>query len=59
MDEECPYCEGTGLAPGDGRTKCGFCDKGKALQSNTERVATLLAAGRRLRPSRGAHKRGV
>ena len=28
MDEECPYCEGTGLAPGDGKTKCGFCEDG-------------------------------
>lgn len=23
---ECPHCDGTGLAPGDGRTSCGFCD---------------------------------
>lgn len=22
---DCPYCHGTGLAPGDGKTKCGFC----------------------------------
>lgn len=24
----CPYCFGTGLAPGDGRTECGFCCHG-------------------------------
>lgn len=23
---DCPFCHGTGIAPGDGRTKCGFCD---------------------------------
>jgi len=28
VDEECPYCLGTGLAPGDGKTKCGFCEDG-------------------------------
>lgn len=22
---ECPHCHGTGLAPGDGHTECGFC----------------------------------
>lgn len=22
---DCPYCAGTGLAPGDGQTECGFC----------------------------------
>jgi ribosomal protein S27AE len=24
---QCPHCHGTGLAPGDGRTECGFCHK--------------------------------
>lgn len=23
--KDCPHCQGTGIAPGDGRTKCGFC----------------------------------
>lgn len=23
---ECFHCEGTGLAPGDGTTECGFCE---------------------------------
>lgn len=24
---ECRYCLGTGLAPGNGQTECGFCSK--------------------------------
>lgn len=23
---ECLHCDGTGLAPGDGQTECGFCE---------------------------------
>jgi len=23
---DCPYCHGTGRAPGSGATECGFCD---------------------------------
>lgn len=23
--KDCPYCHGTGKAPGDGATECGFC----------------------------------
>lgn len=23
---ECVHCNGTGLAPGDGTTECGFCE---------------------------------
>lgn len=25
--DDCFHCHGTELAPGDGRTKCGFCDR--------------------------------
>lgn len=24
---ECVHCDGTGVAPGDGSTECGFCDE--------------------------------
>lgn len=24
----CPHCHGTGMAPGDGPTRCGFCPDG-------------------------------
>lgn len=26
---ECRHCEGTGIAPGDGTTDCGFCEADK------------------------------
>lgn len=29
---ECLHCHGTGLAPGDGRTECGFCSQRKEGQ---------------------------
>lgn len=25
---DCLHCHGTGKAPGDGRTECGFCEHG-------------------------------
>lgn len=28
---ECPHCHGTGLAPGDGQTECGFCETSPTL----------------------------
>lgn len=24
---DCLHCNGTGIAPGDGRTECGFCEE--------------------------------
>ena len=27
--KDCLHCHGTGKAPGDGKTECGFCEKGQ------------------------------
>lgn len=34
---DCPHCAGTGIAPGDGATECGFCDDGEANRLDIER----------------------
>lgn len=34
---DCPYCAGTGIAPGDGTTECGFCDDAEANRIEIER----------------------
>lgn len=31
---ECLHCRGTGRAPGNGRTECGFCDNNNTDNTN-------------------------
>lgn len=33
---ECLHCKGSGIAPGDGRTECGFCDERPAPRTIAE-----------------------
>lgn len=33
----CLHCHGTGIAPGDGRTECGFCEDYEQTRLDIER----------------------
>lgn len=38
---KCVYCHGTGLAPGDGVTECGFCDADTVRRRLVRRARAL------------------
>lgn len=40
---KCLHCRGSGLAPGDGRTECGFCDAGNKPTDSGSDATVLLA----------------
>ncbi len=44
---ECLHCHGTGLAPGDGRTECGFCDARPAPEPERRNLTLRQSEGRR------------
>lgn len=38
VGEVCPYCKGTGMAPGDGPTQCGFCHNGRLTEAQRREI---------------------